>query len=60
LDSLGFPWILSSESRLFNGLRGLFRKLFFSRPFPDPRIAERGTGGEAMRKRWDAHQASLS
>jgi hypothetical protein len=23
LDFLGFPWILSSESRLFNGLRGL-------------------------------------
>jgi hypothetical protein len=22
LDSLGFPWILSSESRFFNGLRG--------------------------------------
>ena len=22
LDFLGFPWILSSESRLFNGLRG--------------------------------------
>jgi hypothetical protein len=24
LDFLGFPWILSSESRLFNGLRGIF------------------------------------
>ena len=23
LDCLGFPWILSSESRLFNGLRGI-------------------------------------
>jgi hypothetical protein len=29
LDSLGFPWILSSESRLFNGLRGL-KLVFFS------------------------------
>jgi hypothetical protein len=26
---VGFPWILSSESRLFNGLRGLKRGSFF-------------------------------
>ena len=25
LEKLGFPWILSSESRLFNGLRGILR-----------------------------------
>jgi hypothetical protein len=24
LDYLGFPWILSSESRLFNGLHDIF------------------------------------
>jgi hypothetical protein len=29
LDSLGFPWILSSESRLFNGLRGKSRAKVF-------------------------------
>jgi hypothetical protein len=29
LDFLGFPWILSSESRLFNGLRGIKRERFF-------------------------------
>ena len=29
LDFLGFPWILSSESRLFNGLRGLKWGSFF-------------------------------
>src|SRR5215475_770346 len=29
LDSLGFPWILSSESIFFNGLRGALRKNFF-------------------------------
>jgi hypothetical protein len=34
LDSLGFPWILSSESRLFNGLHGFSWEEFFSFPFP--------------------------
>jgi len=34
LDSLGFPWILSSETRLINGLRGLFRENFFAPLFP--------------------------
>jgi hypothetical protein len=29
LDSLGFPWILSSESRLINGLRGINRARVF-------------------------------
>jgi hypothetical protein len=29
LDFLGFPWNLSSESRLFNGLRGINRQKFF-------------------------------
>jgi hypothetical protein len=30
LDFLGFPWILSSESRLINGLRGMKREQFLS------------------------------
>jgi hypothetical protein len=34
LDFLGFPWILSSESRLFNGLRGWKRGNFFLALFP--------------------------
>jgi hypothetical protein len=29
LDFLGFPWILSSESRLINGLRGKKRERIF-------------------------------
>jgi hypothetical protein len=33
LDSLGFPWILSSESGLFNGLRSRKRGIFFLSPF---------------------------
>jgi hypothetical protein len=33
LEKLGFPWILSSESRLINGLRGIFVGRNFARPF---------------------------
>jgi hypothetical protein len=59
LDFLGFPWILSSESILFNGLREIFAERNFSRPF-----AIGGSAGEAptvsgMRKRQIAHTASL-
>ena len=32
LDFLGFPWILSSESGLINGLRGIFARKFFIGP----------------------------
>jgi hypothetical protein len=34
LDFLGFPWILSSETRLINGLRGLKREQIFLALFP--------------------------
>src|SRR4029077_7334414 len=34
LDFLGFPWILSSESRLFNGLHGIERGKFFLAVLP--------------------------
>jgi hypothetical protein len=40
LDSLGFPWILSSESRLFNGLRGINR----AKVFLDASSLESGAG----------------
>jgi hypothetical protein len=33
LEKLGFPWILSSQSSLFNGLRWIFAERNFSRPF---------------------------
>jgi hypothetical protein len=33
LEKLGFPWILSSESNLFNGLRGIFAERNLSRAF---------------------------
>ena len=48
LDSLGFPWILSSESRLFNGLRGLFAGGLFRAP-GSPRCQPRHDGGPRSR-----------
>jgi hypothetical protein len=61
LEKLGFPWILSSESRLFNGLRGIFREGNFSRPFAAG-AGRAGTGGGilTMQRRGMAHQASLT
>jgi hypothetical protein len=32
LDFLGFPWILSSESSLINGLHGINEQKFFATP----------------------------
>jgi hypothetical protein len=60
LDFLGFPWILSSESRLFNVLRGQKRRNFFSALFRG--LSRAGTAPTAlgMRKRRIAHKASLS
>jgi hypothetical protein len=34
LEKLGFPWILSSESSLFNGLRVIFADENFAPLFP--------------------------
>jgi hypothetical protein len=61
LDFLGFPWILSSESRLFNELRGILQEEFFW-GFP---LSSRGAGNgepavEAMRKRRNVHGAKLN
>jgi hypothetical protein len=33
LDFLGFPWILSSESSIFNGLREILAEKSFRGPF---------------------------
>jgi hypothetical protein len=56
LDFLGFPWILSSESRLFNGLRSLKRGNFFLAAFSVALAApERELAVEAMRKRRIVH-----
>jgi hypothetical protein len=61
LDYLGFPWILSSELRLFNGLHGIFERNFFLALSPSA-AASRGTKTaiEAMRKRRIAHELSVN
>jgi hypothetical protein len=45
LDFLGFPWILSSESRLIKGLRRIFHGNIFLSLFP---YHEERDGGEAV------------
>ena len=56
---LGFPWILSSKSRLFNGLHGFFREKFFLALFPAIQPPERAPVVAAMRKCRIAHGSSL-
>jgi hypothetical protein len=60
LDFLGFLWILSSESRLINGLYDGFGRKNFRRGCP-PLRSTRGTGahGPGTRKHRVAHRASL-
>jgi hypothetical protein len=60
LDFLGFPWILSSESRLINGLPGINRAKVFLGASPRRAAPERDAVVEAMRKRRIGHRASLA
>jgi hypothetical protein len=61
LEKLGFPWILSSESSLFNGLSGIFAGINFSRPFArDGLSAETGVSLLGMQKRRSTHGNSLT
>jgi hypothetical protein len=60
LNFLGFPWILSSESRLFNGLCRILREENFSRPFAARQRAGTGAGILTVQKRSVAHRASLT
>jgi hypothetical protein len=53
--SVGFPWILSSESRLFNGLRGLSQKGFFASLF---RVLRRAATGRRDRGHAEAQDCS--
>jgi hypothetical protein len=60
LEKLGFPWILSSESSLFNGLQWIFAEEKYSRPFaaaPEPR--QHGVMILARGKGRIGHKASL-
>jgi hypothetical protein len=61
LDFLGFPWILSSESRLFNGLRGIFAGRNFARPFAAAAEASRESSSVlGMQKRRIIHLSNLA
>ena len=55
LDFLGFPWILSSETRLINGLHGINRENFFVALFPRRWMHNRVSQVEAMRRRQVLH-----
>jgi hypothetical protein len=59
LDFLGFPWILSSESRLINGLRGINGAPIFHAASSAASGAERDGAVEAMRRRRIIHESSL-
>jgi hypothetical protein len=60
LDFLGFPWILSSESSLFNGLRGMKRGSFFLSTSPWRSQRRDGTGGRGHAEAQECHGASLT
>ena len=60
LDSLGFPWILSSESRLINGLRGINRAKFFRRRFFRRRERRNGRRGRGHAEGQDCSWGKLS
>ena len=49
LEKLGFPWILSSESSLFNGLRGISCIKFFTGAFPGVESGARESRGRCTR-----------
>jgi hypothetical protein len=60
LDFLGFPWILSSETRLINGLHGINRERFFLALPLALEAAGTGPCGLGTRKRRITHRASLA
>jgi len=60
LDFLGFPWILSSEPRLINGLTAWSGETFYRAFALAARRAGTGACGLGMRKRRIVHRASLT
>jgi hypothetical protein len=58
LDSLGFPWILSSESKLINGLRGINRARLFSALLSRRAAGNGGHGGRGNAESQNSHEAS--
>jgi hypothetical protein len=60
LDSLGFPWILSSESRLINGLRGKSEQKFFTPLLPWRGSPETGSDGRGRTEGQDCSSGKLT
>ena len=60
LSGVGFPWILSSESRLINGLRGIFAEIFSRRFFPPAFTAGDRPDRSGMRNSRIYHGATLT
>jgi hypothetical protein len=58
LEFLGFPWILSSESRLINGLREIFHEHSIASPSFGAKPG-RAPAVEAIQKDGIVHGASL-
>jgi hypothetical protein len=57
LEKLGFPWILSYETSLFNGLHGIFRENNIGRPFAlDAAAGTEDAAIEVMRMHGIIHQ----
>jgi hypothetical protein len=60
LEKLGFPWILSPESSLFNGLHGIFAGEKFARPFARRQRAKAEAMGVEVREGKIAHGPSVT
>jgi hypothetical protein len=60
LEKLGFPWILSTESRLIKGLRGKSADYFSRRPSPPRETRRDGAYGRGHAERRIIHEASLT
>ena len=59
LDFLGIPWILSSESRLINGLREIFARIIFIPAFPSVNEGQLGSRTLDMRNSGIIHTVFL-
>jgi hypothetical protein len=59
LDLFGFPWILSFESRLFNGLREIKEEQFFAPLFTLGSASSRSCGLGVGRRAWSWGEFSL-
>jgi hypothetical protein len=60
LDYLGFPWILSSESRFINGLCGINAQKFFLGASSMARVAGTGADGQGRAEGQDCSSGKLT